>query len=215
MPRPPTFGNAVVRYFSTRLLPDPPAAGGRLTEYVTRNGLVIVALAALVLIGGAWYLFAGDKSAPGGRRRRTPGASRGAAVVTAHPARKEFAYEVEALGTLRANESVDITAKVADRVAAIHFDEGQQVRKGERADRARQHRGARRSRRSRSRRQRQPQPVQAQPGAVRRPRRCRKRNSISCRRRCSQTRRASPPRARGSPIASSPRRSTAASGCAT
>ena len=50
--------------------------------------------------------------------------------MTAHPIRKEFAYEVEALGTLRANESVDITAKVADRVAAIHFDEGQQVRKG-------------------------------------------------------------------------------------
>jgi membrane fusion protein (multidrug efflux system) len=119
-----------VRYFSFRLLPDPPAAGGRLTEYVTRNGLVIVALAALVLIGGAWYLFAGDESAPGARGPNGGGAARAVAVVTGHPARKEFAYEVEALGTLRANESVDITAKVADRVAAIHFSEGQQVRKG-------------------------------------------------------------------------------------
>jgi membrane fusion protein, multidrug efflux system len=118
-----------VRYFSFRLLPDSPAAGGRLTEYVTRKGLVIVALAALVLIGGAWYLFAGDKAAAptaGGPNAR----GGGVAVVTGHPARKAFAYEVEALGTLRANESVDITAKVADRVAAIHFSEGQQVRKG-------------------------------------------------------------------------------------
>ena len=132
MPRPPTFGNAVVRYFSFRLLPDPPAAGGRLTEYVTRNGLVIVALAALVLIGGAWYLFAGDKSSRAGAGGpNAEGAARAVAVVTAHPAKKEFAYEVEALGTLRANESVDITAKVADRVAAIHFNEGQQVRKGD------------------------------------------------------------------------------------
>jgi membrane fusion protein, multidrug efflux system len=97
---------------------------------VTRNGLVIVALAALVLIGGAWYLFAGDKPAPGAGGPNSGGAVRGVAVVTAHPAKKEFAYEVEALGTLRANESVDITAKVADRVAAIHFNEGQQVRKG-------------------------------------------------------------------------------------
>jgi membrane fusion protein (multidrug efflux system) len=97
---------------------------------VTRNGLVIVALAALVLIGGAWYLFAGDESAPGARGPNGAGAARAVAVVTGHPARKEFAYEVEALGTLRANESVDITAKVADRVAAIHFSEGQQVRKG-------------------------------------------------------------------------------------
>jgi membrane fusion protein (multidrug efflux system) len=119
-----------VRYFSFRLLPDPPATGGRLTEYVTRNGLVIVALAALVLIGGAWYLFAGDESAPSARQPNAGGAARGVAVITGHPVRKEFAYEVEALGTLRANESVDITAKVADRVAAIHFSEGQQVRKG-------------------------------------------------------------------------------------
>ncbi|MGH8237961.1 MAG: biotin/lipoyl-binding protein, partial [Steroidobacteraceae bacterium] len=99
---------------------------------MTRNGLVIVALAALVLIGGAWYLFAdGKSSAPAAGGPNGKGADRAVAVVTAHPAQKEFAYEVEALGTLRANESVDITAKVADRVAAIHFTEGQQVRKGD------------------------------------------------------------------------------------
>jgi membrane fusion protein, multidrug efflux system len=114
------------------LLPDPPAAGGRLTQFVTRNGLGVVALAALVLGGGAWYLFAGGKqSAPGAAGPDAPGGARGVAVITAHAVKKEFAHEVEALGTLRANESVDITAKVADRVAAIHFDEGQQVRKGD------------------------------------------------------------------------------------
>ncbi|HKQ15975.1 MAG TPA: efflux RND transporter periplasmic adaptor subunit [Steroidobacteraceae bacterium] len=97
---------------------------------MTRNGLVIVALAALLAIGGAWYLFAGGKSAAptGGPNAK---ASRSVAVITTHPAKKEFAYEVEALGTLRANEFVNITAKVADRVAAIHFNEGQQVRKGD------------------------------------------------------------------------------------
>ena len=119
-----------MRYFSFRLLPDPPASGGRLIEYVTRNGLGLVALAALVLIGGAWYLFAGGKSAPDAAGPNARGAAREVAVVTAHATKKEFAHEVEALGTLRANESVDITAKVADRVAAIHFTEGQQVRKG-------------------------------------------------------------------------------------
>lgn len=56
---------------------------------------------------------------------------RAIAVVAAQPVRKTFAHEVEALGTVRANESVDITAKVADRVAVIHFEEGQQVRKGQ------------------------------------------------------------------------------------
>jgi membrane fusion protein, multidrug efflux system len=119
-----------VRYFSFRLLPDPPAAGGRLTEYVTRNGLVIVALAALLAVGGAWYLFAGKSAVPAAGGPNGKG-GRSVAVITTHPAKKEFAYEVEALGTLRANESVDITAKVADRVAAIRFTEGQQVRKGD------------------------------------------------------------------------------------
>ncbi|HKR34284.1 MAG TPA: biotin/lipoyl-binding protein, partial [Steroidobacteraceae bacterium] len=99
---------------------------------MTRNGLVIVALLALAVVGGAWYLFADGKASSG--RAGAPNGKGGVAavaVVTAHPAKKEFAHEVEALGTLRANESVDITAKVADRVAAIHFKEGQQVRKGD------------------------------------------------------------------------------------
>lgn len=120
-----------MRYFSFRLLPEPPAAGGRLTEYVTRNGLIFVALAALVLVGGAWYLFADSKAPGAGGANPRTAAARTVAVVTAHPAKKEFAHEVEALGTLRANESVDITAKVADRVAAIRFNEGQQVRRGD------------------------------------------------------------------------------------
>lgn len=52
-------------------------------------------------------------------------------VMTAQPELKDFALEVEALGTVRAKESVDITAKVADRIAAIHFEEGKQVSKGD------------------------------------------------------------------------------------
>jgi hypothetical protein len=207
MPRPATFGNAVVRYFSFRLLPDPPAAGGRLTEYVTRNGPVIVALAALLLIGGAWYLFAGGKSAAPAGGGPNGKAGRSVAVITTHPAKKEFAYEVEALGTLRANEFVNITAKVADRVAAIHFNEGQQVRKGDvlieldnteaRADLAAAEVSTSAARSCSTRR------------------RCRKRNSTSCRRRCSQTKLVSRPRARVCMIASSLRHSTGASVCAT
>lgn len=99
-----------------------------MTEHLTRHGLAIAAVVAAILIAGAWYLLAGSESAPGAGANAGP---RAVAVVTATAARKEFAHEVEALGTLRANESVDITAKVADRVAAIHFEEGQQVRKGE------------------------------------------------------------------------------------
>ncbi len=38
---------------------------------------------------------------------------------------------LEALGTLRANESIEVTAKVADIIAAIHFEDGQRVKEGQ------------------------------------------------------------------------------------
>ena len=40
-------------------------------------------------------------------------------------------FQLEALGTTRANESVDITAKVANQVTAVRFSEGQQVSRGQ------------------------------------------------------------------------------------
>jgi membrane fusion protein (multidrug efflux system) len=42
-----------------------------------------------------------------------------------------FADPVEALGTLKARESVALTAKVTEIVSAIHFDDGQQVNRGD------------------------------------------------------------------------------------
>jgi membrane fusion protein (multidrug efflux system) len=42
----------------------------------------------------------------------------------------DFAYETEALGTAKANESLDVTAKVTNRVVGFHFREGEQVSKG-------------------------------------------------------------------------------------
>ncbi|NBC47600.1 MAG: efflux RND transporter periplasmic adaptor subunit, partial [Gammaproteobacteria bacterium] len=41
------------------------------------------------------------------------------------------ADRVEALGTLRANESVTITANVTETVSALHFDDGQRVQAGD------------------------------------------------------------------------------------
>ncbi len=42
-----------------------------------------------------------------------------------------FVDRVEALGTLRANESVTLTATVGETVTAIHFEDGQQVAAGD------------------------------------------------------------------------------------
>ena len=42
-----------------------------------------------------------------------------------------FADRIEALGTLAANESVELTATVTETISAIHFDDGDRVEKGQ------------------------------------------------------------------------------------
>jgi membrane fusion protein (multidrug efflux system) len=52
-------------------------------------------------------------------------------VIVAPAVTDRFVDRVEALGTSFANESVTITANVSDKIAEIHFDDGQQVEKGQ------------------------------------------------------------------------------------
>ncbi len=104
-----------------------------MSQLVNRRGLAIgtVALVSIVAILWVWFgpIASGSARNPA-ERARSPDA-RAASVLLAQPQLKSFDQEVEALGTVRANESVDITAKVAARITAIHFKEGQQVRKGD------------------------------------------------------------------------------------
>lgn len=52
-------------------------------------------------------------------------------VIVAVAETKSVVDRVEALGTLRANESVTLTANVTESVTAIHFDDGERVEKGD------------------------------------------------------------------------------------
>jgi membrane fusion protein (multidrug efflux system) len=74
--------------------------------------------------------------AAAGCSREQPGAGRAAAgqqavdVVTAAATIQPLGIEIEAVGTARANESVDVTSKISNRITAIRFEEGDRVRKG-------------------------------------------------------------------------------------
>ena len=52
-------------------------------------------------------------------------------VLTAPVENVPLAVEIEAVGTARSSEAVDITAKVANLVTAVRFVEGQRVRRGD------------------------------------------------------------------------------------
>lgn len=56
-----------------------------------------------------------------------PAAAEGPRVVVATARQVDFPLTIEALGTARANESVEIRPKISESITAIHFTEGQRV----------------------------------------------------------------------------------------
>ena len=75
----------------------------------------------------------GKPGASAGKPGAGGGAGGGPVIpVVAIPSWTEHvSLEVEALGTARASESIDVTAKISNLVTAIRFTEGQQVRRGD------------------------------------------------------------------------------------
>jgi membrane fusion protein (multidrug efflux system) len=74
--------------------------------------------------------------AAAGCSRPAPGAGQAAEpetidVVTVAATVEPLGVEIEAVGTARANESVDVTSKASNTITAIRFEEGDRVRKGE------------------------------------------------------------------------------------
>jgi membrane fusion protein (multidrug efflux system) len=107
-----------------------------------RKVLLGTLIGALV-VGFAWHL-AGERAkrapatmgGPPASAKPAAGAAKGGGgpvvpVVATAARTQQLSLDVEALGTAKASESVDVTAKVSNLVTAIRFDEGQQVRRGE------------------------------------------------------------------------------------
>jgi membrane fusion protein (multidrug efflux system) len=93
------------------------------------SAAVLVAALAAPLGGCSSDKSNAMNNAPGAAFNGGPDAAVG--VVTDAAREEDFAYELEALGTARANEAVEITSKVSNLVTAIRFREGQQVRRGD------------------------------------------------------------------------------------
>lgn len=89
-----------------------------ISKFIIAGALAAVALAAAYFYWG--------RGVEGGSERGGQ-----AVLVTLAPVEtREFADVIEAVGTAKANESVDITAKSADTVGKLNFADGQQVEKG-------------------------------------------------------------------------------------
>lgn len=94
-------------------------------EFMKKKSIVIVLLA--VAIVAVLLLLFGRKDEVGSG----PGMIQGAQVMVYSVVRRPLADRTEALGTARAQESVDLSATVTERIDEIHFTDGEWVKKGQ------------------------------------------------------------------------------------
>jgi membrane fusion protein, multidrug efflux system len=80
--------------------------------------------------GGPGGRPAGGPGGPGGFGGFGGGGNQPVGVVTSEASMGELGLEIETIGNAVANESAEITSKTVNTVTAIHFTEGQLVRKG-------------------------------------------------------------------------------------
>lgn len=90
---------------------------------------VVAAVVLMAVVTAGWLALSKSKAPSPGNQARTGGDPVSVVVTTVDY--RPFAQDMEAIGTARANEAVDITAKLSNRVTAIRFREGQQVRAGD------------------------------------------------------------------------------------
>jgi len=86
---------------------------------------------AVLAIAAVAYVYASRWPAAPVRAADGDAGPESVAVVTAPVQQKPIAVRIEALGTARANEAVDITSKAGNKVIAVRFAEGQWVHRGD------------------------------------------------------------------------------------
>ncbi|MGE4063684.1 MAG: efflux RND transporter periplasmic adaptor subunit [Rhodospirillaceae bacterium] len=93
--------------------------------------LLVLGLIVVVALGG-WVVFMRDSAPDGGRGPGGRGQFMGPRPVNVVAVTREvFADRIEALGTVQAQESVNVTAKVQGIIRSIYFDDGETVTKGQ------------------------------------------------------------------------------------
>ena len=93
---------------------------------------ILIALGLAILLVVLWALRgesndAAEEQPSGGM----PGADRTAHVNVVQPEQRRIRDHVQAVGSTRARDAVDITSEVDARVRALHFEEGEAVSEGE------------------------------------------------------------------------------------
>lgn len=104
------------------------ARARRYHSHITAMPLISARRHLRLLLLGALSL--GAACTETGRPTPQPAAAGIVAVVTAPAVVQPMGIEIEAVGTARANESVEVTSKASNVITAIRFEEGAEVKRG-------------------------------------------------------------------------------------
>lgn len=103
----------------------------RASAPLRRRVCAAVALSAVLLLAGCGGDAPSSGGAPGGRGGPGgPGGDRPIPVTTVRLQPETFSERIAAIGTVKARESITVTAKVSELVEQVHFDSGDEVRAG-------------------------------------------------------------------------------------
>lgn len=92
------------------------------------RSLVFLIISGAVGAGG-WYFFQQQKIAA--EAPKAAAKAKGAQnITTAKVTRESYALDLIAVGTVQADESIELSSNVTETVTALHFEDGQQVKKG-------------------------------------------------------------------------------------
>jgi membrane fusion protein, multidrug efflux system len=91
---------------------------------------MIITIAVIVIVAAA-YAYGSRRPDATSTAAGGAAAPESVAVVTAPVVEKPIAIRIEALGTAKANEAIEITSKTGNKVLAVRFEEGQWVRRGQ------------------------------------------------------------------------------------
>lgn len=97
-------------------------------QFFLQHIISLLLIAIFVALGVAVYLRLAEDDASGQGR---PGGSGPVPVVVAEVVEAPFVDSLQAVGSTRANESIEITANVSDRIERILFAEGDRVEAGQ------------------------------------------------------------------------------------
>jgi membrane fusion protein (multidrug efflux system) len=89
---------------------------------------IVFVVATAIVAAGGWWFWKQQSAPPPAKAAVVKGIAN---VITTKVKKDNYATDLEAIGTVLADESAAISPNVTETVTALHFDDGQRVEKGD------------------------------------------------------------------------------------